>query len=397
MIQLKSITFTYAGGSALSIRRNYLTSLNVPEWQPACKQPQDAPAAYSIIENKDKPITIQVEFSATSPISGAVQIKAEDGGLLGSIAPFTVTFQNNSAAALLNLSQHKIGQNGVQLQDVAWQWLYQDATGRWTQIGTTQHRIYVVLDNPKLPWQQEPAADSTQLPWTDVLDHACTWASGKTTIDDVAAAITQKVNQSIGLTYNTSTGATNYSKNNIFLCTQFLEFLENGPGLGKKVNCTDCATIVTTFSNILGCNLFAARMAPNTGRGFKTNKIIAIGFNSWAYPFPDPTGTSGGFSYHEVAWTGQGDFKDPLYDACLLVDDSQNPWNWTQPKLSNSGLLPCKMPFTTLQSAPVIPLSVPFTDQSYRERLATNQPAGIGACIPHGSLPNTQGGRRKVA
>jgi hypothetical protein len=98
-----------------------------------------------------------------------------------------------------------------------------------------------------------------------------------------------------------------------------------------------------------------------------------------------------------VAWTGAGSYTDPLYDACLKVDSGSNPWNWTNPSApSHVPTLPLAMQFTTRGVSPVLPIPTPFTDASYRERLATNSAGGIESCKPQGARPYTQSGRRKV-
>jgi hypothetical protein len=53
---------------------------------------------------------------------------------------------------------------------------------------------------------------------------------------------------------------------------------EIGPAIaGIYVNCSDCATFVSTFANVLGCNLWQSRM----GFGFDLNKLLGIGSNVW--------------------------------------------------------------------------------------------------------------------
>src|SRR5439155_18829125 len=83
-----------------------------------------------------------------------------------------------------------------------------------------------------------------------------------------------------------------------------------GPGLGKYVNCSDCATIVSTFANAVGCDLWQSRM----GYGFGLNPLLAIGFNVW-----QTACGWGSFSYHEVAWKDGCTANDPVWDACLQV------------------------------------------------------------------------------
>jgi hypothetical protein len=126
---------------------------------------------------------------------------------------------------------------------------------------------------------------------------------------------------------------------------------------------------------------------------FDCNEIIAIGLTAWGYPFAGQP-WAGSFNYHEVAWTSGIGFPDPLYDACLQIDSSSNPWDW--PGVTHAPALALKMPFTTKGVSPTLPIATPFADQSYRERLATNTATGIGRCVPRGPFPNTQSGHREV-
>jgi hypothetical protein len=253
----------------------------------------------------------------------------------------------------------------------------------------------------------QSATDTNQLPWTDVLDYTCAWASGQTTVDGAAAAVTSRVYNSLGFKYENVAGASAYIDSTSpamqqFYCTRFISFLASGTGVGPDVNCMDCATIVTTFANSVGCNLTESTMyTPNVPftsfKSFACNEIMAIGFTAWGYPFPGQPWV-GKFTYHEVAWTPGIGYPDPLYDACLRVDSGSNPWDWTSPSVTHTPALPLKMPFTTQAMLPTFPIGTPFTDQSYRERLATNVAAGIGTCVPRGPFPGTdnQSGHRKV-
>jgi hypothetical protein len=228
------------------------------------------------------------------------------------------------------------------------------------------------------------------------LDQACLWAAGKLNPFDAAAAVTQAVNSNLGLTYDISHGASKYtqavSSTSWFLCTAFLAFINQQPeGKGSVVNCTDCATIVSSFANLLGCQLAAAVMA--SPGGFLCNKIIAIGGGAvWNYPFPP----ANRFAYHEVAWTGAFKHGDQIFDACLLADHSGNPWDWTDPVLPHIPALPVNEIFTNHGIVPDLPIPTPVSMAGYRERLAQNSAKGIGCCAPIGPWPNARSGRRGV-
>lgn len=403
-VALASVAFDYdptaATVEALTIRRNFGTDVSVPEWVPGRVSAKEAPCAYALASVAGKTPSIQVVVNIPAPTTHAVRIQATGGGILGALDPIAVTFSGTTATVTIPLTHHTLAGGGVQRQDVTWTWQYQVDDGAWANMATTSHRVYVTLSLPNAPWQQGALRTNQQLPWTDLLDYACVWAKGVTTPDQLLSKITTQVNSGIGLQYDLTAGASFYTGPSAgvsrFLCGLFLDYLTTGKGNGKTVNCTDCATIVTTFSNVLGANVFASMMlnTADFSTGFTCNQILAIGYTTWAVPFPPPHG-SGGFSYHEVTWTGTGSYSDPLYDACLQYDTGPNPWGMGP----HTAGLPVKVPFSTLGASPspFVPIPTPFTATSYRERLAANTAAGIARCIPYGPNDNTNSGRRPVA
>jgi hypothetical protein len=113
-----------------------------------------------------------------------------------------------------------------------------------------------VVRNPTLRWLQLPfEGANTQLPWTAVLDQAGEWAHGARTLDEAATLVThglRNIESTLYVTYNSSPF---YSEPN-FDWTGFLSLLRTGEGRGSKLNCSDCATAVSTFADVLGCNLW---------------------------------------------------------------------------------------------------------------------------------------------
>lgn len=212
-----------------------------------------------------------------------------------------------------------------------------------TAIGSTSHNMFVTLAVPTDPW----SADKT---WVAALEVACGWASGATTLDEAAARITEKYNASGRVAYDTVSGAPHYTANDhrTFNLSEMLDRLTGGIGLGGKVNCMDSAMTVSTLANVLGCDLWQARMAgPN---GFELNPIQAIGYSTWEVPF------EGGFSYHEVAWKGGCSINDRLFDGCLKVDGDDEPW--------------------TAPHHPLLPVNMRFGDcvtMEYRKRLTSKK------------------------
>jgi hypothetical protein len=402
-MELTGIKFNYGQSTgtvnALSIRQNFTTDVAVPEWVKGKTLPKSSPVAYSITAVAGKIITIQASFAADPGTPATVDVRADGGGVLGAIDPTTINIGASVPEFVtLSLAHHQIGPSGILKQDIQWYWFYKSTDGTWVSMGSSSHRVYVVLDTPFLPWLQPPTPPTsvTQLPWVDALDQACVWAGGKLNPLDAATAVTQAVNSNLGLTYDVSHGASKYTQavgpTSWFLCTAFLAFINQQPeGKGNVVNCTDCATIVSSFANLLGCQLAAAVMA--SPGGFLCNKIIAIGGGTlWNYPFPP----ANRFAYHEVAWTGAFKHGDQIFDACLQADHSDNPWDWTNLALPHTPLLPANEIFTNHGVVPNLPIPTPVSMAGYRERLAQNSAAGIGHCVPIGPWPKARGGRRGV-
>jgi hypothetical protein len=395
-IRLLAIKFnhdpTSAHRDAINIRRNGDRFITVPEWQ--SDSPAVSAAAYSIEDTRDRTITIQAKFRSLDPRVRSVEVRAIDSslpglpdewidwlasllvtapslypyaagylasiwtgiwagasGVLGHVAARTIDFDDNGETGfeVFELPAHRLEGRGVGVYDVEWTWQVRaSAVDLWTDFATTRHRIYALIGVPTTPWLQAPYdSQNSQLPWTDVLDVACNWAESCRTREIAAARITEEV-YSLGprlLEYDCSVGGIPGYALIAFNCTHLLFHLRTGRG-NRLVNCTDCATIVSSFSNIVGCDLWQSRCF-TPGQPFPVNPILAIGARNWALPCG-----VGFFSYHEIAWTDGCTERDSVFDACLQVDESP-------PLPPFNGLLPANMRFGKPG------------DRQYRDLLAT--------------------------
>jgi hypothetical protein len=357
---------TSATGDALNIRTDATGFVNVPEWVAGETTASQSPAAYAIKAVGANPITVQARFKIDTIVKfcevralmivrlGAPKIP------LGDLAPAQVIFDVNGNSGFVKFTCTGGLGKTVRVSNILWQWQVRTTPGgAWTDFAKTRHRIYVLLNVPTAPWQQSPYNSSNiQLPWTDVLDVACAWASGASTADAATGLITDHV-YALGpttLTYDCpGGGATHYTSGGMFNCTAFLDRVAGGVGNGIYVNCTDCGTFVSVFSNILGADLWSSRMAS----GFALNEILAIGSSTW-----QTACGWGGFSYHEVGWKNACTETDAVFDACLEVDGDADPTGGAP----HVGVLPKNMVFGAIGSG------------LYRDRLCT--PAGRPNCNP---------------
>ncbi|HSK72372.1 MAG TPA: hypothetical protein VK892_11785 [Pyrinomonadaceae bacterium] len=394
-VQLLAIKFNHDSNSAtsdaLNIRRNATKFVNVPEWERGISiNPEDSPAAYSLAETQGNTITIQAKFKRLNNRIQTAEIRAVDptvepespggclgfilrliraliralfGNVLGDVKAKQVTFSAGGETAFVTfeLQNLRLWSAGVGVRTTTWRWQYRLQPGDpWMDFETSNHRIYSVLSIPKLPWNQAPYnSGNIQLPWTEVMDYSCNWALLTGDVDAAAQRITSNV-YNLGpsvIEYDCpGGGSTHYALGN-FNCTAFLDRLRGGVGLGVYVNCSDCATITSTFANILGCDLWQSQM----GWDFGLNPLLGIGSSVW-----QPACGWSGFGYHEVAWKGACTADEEIFDACLQVDGDADP--------------------TAAPHTPLLPVNMRFGntgDGDYRDRLAT--PAGRPNCAPQPS------------
>lgn len=325
-VQLKAIKFNYRDLSttgAFHLRRNETQIVKVPEWEPHTGTTyESSPVAYSI---SDLPatITIQAVFEAEGGGAGTsvlVKATAESAGhVLGNVQQESILGTGPSGLVTFKLTDARtlLSQAGIGIHDIVWRWHFSDKPETWTDFQITRHRIYTVLARPYDPWQPEvnnPA--NIHQPWTEVLDYACKWAEGvrgkpEVVLDEAARLITDSVHD-LGATLLSHKSGAEYAHDK-FDCTRFLELLRTGIG-PQKVNCEDCATIVSTFANVLGCQLWQSSMGGSDG--FDTNHILRIGDRHF-----EPTG----FFQHTVAWKGKCLEQDLLFDSFLQVDGDDKP------------------------------------------------------------------------
>ncbi|HEV2704607.1 MAG TPA: hypothetical protein VGV59_01705 [Pyrinomonadaceae bacterium] len=365
---------TSARNDAFNIRQDVDDFVTVPEWRRGFSvRPRDSVAAYAIEETRGRTITIQAQFGSTDAFPSVVEIRAmhpraaalqpedvlralgsprawpsfaqymwyanllwrrwssPDDNVLGNVSARQVNLRPGRATDFVtfNLESHHLWRLGVGAHDVTWRWQFRRSSAEpWQDFAESTHRIFTTLRLPTAPWLQQPyEPGNTQLPWTDVLDYACRWARGAQTQAAAATGVTNAV-YNLGPTvvqYNCpGQGAPNYiliTPFDAFKCTAFIGLLRGEPFRPPWVNCADCAAVVTSFSNILGCDLTESGMFNEVGTYFATNPIRVIGSFIWQLP----CGTWPGFAYHEVAWTGDVTEEDNVFDACLLVNGSANP------------------------------------------------------------------------
>jgi hypothetical protein len=412
-LDLVAVNFNHDRGAqttALNIRKNALQIVPLPEWRRGVSvDPADSPVAYASTLVRGTTITVRAAFRTSDPQQRTALIHAAavlppalqawvhsllasvpvssplylplynqylqqlsallpNRNVLGDSSPVLVRFRPDGTSDMHTFEFRNHQLSGCGINDIEWSWQVQSPlTSFWTTFARSRHRIYTVIDVPNLPWQQQPfQALNTQLPWTDVLDYACRWAAGAKTADDAARALTRAIFQ-LGdgvIAYDCDpagggVGTPHYTLFEPlpgFLCTKFLERLKGMEGNGELVNCTDCGTILSTFANILGCDLWSSRM----GFFFDLNPVLSIGSRFFGAPCSGPAL----FGMHEVAWKNNCSFNDDIFDACIQLDAAGDPG-----RPPHVPLTPANMPFSAGLS-------------SYRDRLCPPTAGGQLRCLP---------------
>ena len=227
---------------------------------------------------------------------------------------------------------------------------------------------YSILGEPVAPWTDEYGANTNA--WVTALDVVCSngWAGGSADFSEVAGGIACAIFDSNHFQYETKHGRTMFlNKDGSFTLSLFLAALKR-PGKAD-LNCSDCAHAVTSLGNLVGCSLWSSVMEDTVGGlDFETRPYCAIGRTDWT-----PPRWGWGFSYHEVAWDGNANDSDRVFDACLNYDGDADPTS--EPRTKEQ---PVDVAFSDGNP------SAPFV---YRERLTPSGTNGYDRCL---SNPSTK-------
>ncbi len=325
--------------------------------------------------------------------------KYEGKDALGSVSPTTIYFNDSNYSVFrgkytfvpLKLEGVNFPDLGIGIYDINWKWEFRvlddEATEEqgksvwkedWHFIRSsniklprpliepfemTKHRVYITLDQPQHPWTDGSIPDTRaglplDLPLSaKALELACKWANGAKTKKEAATLITNRLYNSGRFVYNPNPNyvdakgkgekllqgveleANPDSHITYFHFNKVLERLAGGYGMGENANCLDCALIVSTLTNALGCELRIGKFqnspdidasdeAHYMDNRFEINPVIAIGKQ-------DTKESEAGllyegrpyFTYHTVAWEAPDgkdpnpeEFEDPdvtIFDACV--------------------------------------------------------------------------------
>ncbi|MCB9596205.1 MAG: hypothetical protein H6719_26015 [Sandaracinaceae bacterium] len=218
--------------------------------------------------------------------------------------------------------------------DVTWAWRFEarrDAASPWVPVPghfDTTHRFYGVVAEPTFGYDEVP-----HRAWVDVLDRVTGWVDGASADPDaVASRIVEGVYLELGLRYDRMAGASHYTdypggwERATFELSRFQDLSS-----GTIVNCSDAASIVSTYANMVGIDLSYHIIQHQFLDRFELNYLSAIGFDFAPSPF---TSGRSAFRYHAI--TGPPDTR--VFDATLAVDGDDDPGSAPNERLLVQGL-----------------------------------------------------------
>ena len=337
-----------ATNKVIPLRKNRDTDPSNFTWRRASESMQGDPAEISVAmpppygptthpigywENGSAaPLEVIARFEVTSgaTIFTTLEIYDSDGTKLGTSNEVTVT--RTGADYTFIVSDFSVRRTGFYKTDLRFQWRYRiENRGLFSEVWRVP--FYNFPNRPTEPWNAN-APGRENNPWTDALDLMLNESHTRSAFDNlrgddrrnpakIASIITEMVNKRLGLVYigiiQFGYGTVDGPVPDTFDLTRFIDRVVARLGdpsrSNIRVNCEDCANIVTTFSNLLGCDLNVLRF----GNGFTYNKIRLIG--GWEQGALLSGWLAGGFGTHEVAMVGANfDHRTRIYDACLEVD-----------------------------------------------------------------------------
>lgn len=280
----------------------------------------DLPFALSVTTHAD----VTLKLGLARPPSGATAAPKDPpvgdipvrAHLVEAVPPGYAALSSDGASSTFRLASPlapAVGRYDVTLHAA---FEYQRPDGAWRPLGTDAIplRVYGVLGKQTI----DATGAVPYVPWITVVDAVAGWVD-RTTKDPakVAASIVHHVYNDLGLHYDTVSGAcyyTTYGYGFGQAAFDLSAFLLRANG--STVNCSDCASIVSTYANMVGADLGYTIIESD----FLLNYIKAIGTPAFTND-PFGTGSQGGFSYHAIT-------SDPtllVFDATLDENGTSNP------------------------------------------------------------------------
>lgn len=340
-VGLYSIEFNHdiasLSNSALNARINQDFEIEIPEyvrsiWGIDLRPLNQRSVVYVINQTRDQEVFIRVTFTLNFTVYFPMtfEVKATGGGIMGQLDPVSLVFSAGSNSATINIPLSKRDFQKIGKYDISWDWFFKTPNETsWTKITTTAHRIFLILDTPREPWVQTFADQNN--PWTELLEHSCTIASGCKTEINAVKKIAKYIHKNYNLKYDTVNGRARYISNYKFKLPNWINYVLDGnapefpifcSGTSNEhkdfwiVNCYDCAASLSIMAKVLGILL-----EYNFHDDFGYLKYVEpIGRGKCNNPFYQCSGDAEVGEDDHRSWFGNHAYtklNDQVNDACM--------------------------------------------------------------------------------
>lgn len=374
VVTLESITFnhdlTRSDNSALNLRKDHNSVVSRPEWRNG--RVLNEPVAYAIAQMNAVRLKARFRMSFICPYTLQLRARADVGNPLGDTNTVSCRFfplvSREVTFTLVNLNAANLSIEYI--SDLRWIWEYVDpTTGAWQTIQTTGHEVYLLNDVPTQPWNQN-ARNPGGWPRCDILSVSRDWLpqNGVPRNTNLAPFFVEGIN-ACGMTYD---GHPHYLSGQELNCRfNFTAFIANYSSNRNRtfVECSECAALVKFSTSLWGSTVLDVVMFWTDVR-VHTSFLQAIGRQDW--------GTHN-WAYHVIAsdhlFTAIP--TDNIYDCCIHMDNSNDPWHVTVPVpiLPGSNANPMQLGTLTLpQISPPNPTITGYLDRLFDNNSANRAP-----------------------
>jgi len=299
-VDLTEVKFYHGGsGTALNIKVNNDTDMAVPEYEDGVAVgrfayikstvPVVKARLYSLSWDPEEDLTIRAVAQNVNPGDGFYPFTGWSLGNTSVSFPGGPDTEGTFNCAPGTAAPDSLGKWKTKF---SWQVVAVGGTSYFQYLGETTHDYYTVLSTPQSPMLE---------PWTEVLDHACKWAYGASTEEQVVRGISVGSYNDNWFYYASNRPHCQEDNGQYYFDLTGLFFDERG-------DCQDASAVVQVFSNALG-------VGQNNIKNMRVNGT----FNTQAI---DPIGTEEGWvykswSFHQFAW-----YNSKIYDSCIRLNES---------------------------------------------------------------------------
>lgn len=285
-----------------------------PNWKDGQNRDDASPVVCCLRQARVAQITVSAQFVVYTDDTYRITASAE-GFPLGKIEESSVRLKagkDGTCTVRLAFQQGTLGQAGIGDFFHTLKWTI--SGGHATVTQETPMRFFLTYDVPQAPWGDKNGFGT---PWTDVLSLACNLAMGVTGETDILwqCALQKSMIHGLWICCKKYAQEPVYVSGTNLHLTRWLADLR---GNNASLHAQDCAALMVTLCNLLGCGLSSVLLRGAEGKPMTTRQVVRIGscLSPMRYQL----------ECHEAVMTLRGTvpyFSDPCYQ--LPGEKGQGP------------------------------------------------------------------------